>query len=265
MSLKLNLSDTSILFHLPLLHPDPKQARLNDTLIFLILNIRDACTRLEAQLEAVSNGHVALPAIGLITMNIWTVLDTFRRMEPVLKGLGANMSPILLNADAQQLQRDVKEVRDSFQHLDERLGDYYTQATVGTSVFGDFRWHYRPNLTDAPRAYLCLSGTIRNKIDMTDQPPLGSLPVTDGEAGIFDLSIIYLKRTVVNFKQKQFTYSLVNVSIDAIITILNKLVQASEKNVTLSIEKSKEHYGVENISGPGIPGFIMSTEIEKKP
>lgn len=256
-------SFNSLLPDAPYLFSGKDKALLLDALVTLAFGLQQSVKRVEEQLIALvsddseyarlsnlANGQPANPFkdmlvkdlasfIPRVTMDIWSVLDISRRLFIIVRKLGLkSMQP-----SAIAMEENVKGVRDSFQHLDERLTEYYQQHQVGDSIFGDFSWRYRPEREAAEQVYLCKTGMTRGTNDLSKIfiQPSTEPNESSHKTGVYDLSISYIKRVIINKKKKIVQHQSVVVSISELVDIINSMLQGFDMTYRMGFA---QHLGI---------------------
>ncbi|AWM35130.1 hypothetical protein [Hymenobacter nivis] len=69
----------------------------------------------------------------------WTIIDCVHRAGELFL-----IAKVAVNRDEDALLKSIKTIRNSYQHANERIEEYF--SSKGGSVFGDLSWYYHPDL-----------------------------------------------------------------------------------------------------------------------
>jgi hypothetical protein len=262
MAITIRLDHVHTLHQVPYVAPEKKVAILSEAFFTLVQYLQETCARLEEKLITCSKldleAHKSFPNPSL---DIWSVLDTVRRIFPIIEQLG-----IVVSSSAYvRLQEDVKGIRDSFQHLDERLIDHYQQPLIGASIFGDFSWRYRSSLEELERLYICKSGITIGQ-DQLHETVVDYKPIDNSsQVGIYSLGIRYVIRVTLNQKKKQYEYKTVSICLDELIDFINEVVFTLDQGNQENISKLKAHLNLAELPIRALqPAIIELTLADKK-
>lgn len=162
-------------------------------------------------------------SIQVAIAEVWELMDAMRRAHrfwPIVK--------ITADDTARRVLADIKDVRDSFQHLDERLEHYFQNA--GDSVFGDIFWRYRPAAGESEQVITWATGVTIGSANFTK----AGIRVNDerflDRTGIYDFNLIYIKKepTPKNRKNHAPKHKYIQVSLDEAAGVFNEAIQRLE-------------------------------------
>ena len=198
-----------------------------DALRIIFQNLYETGERLENKLISISITSSDLDdsepdiyvAYNSILGDAWTIIDGIRRLELVLKYITG--VPKKISEDLQEIFDKIKSVRDSFQHIDERIDLHF--SNIGGSVFGELFWRFRENI-DERENLCCIVSGISRKARNTDVETGPELEQFSQNVGVYDLSLIYIKRD----SRRSPNHSKVIVSIDEAIKHVNALISHLE-------------------------------------
>jgi hypothetical protein len=242
-----------ILPNLPFLLKSKRSALLASALSTLLYGIKDSAERVENLLtefsteesqynltkrnveEAKRMQHFLLPAyenrlagyIPQATLGIWSILDAAHRFFLVYKEVSMEFT----DPDYLDSIEKIKFIRNTFQHLDERLKEYYGLPDIGDSIFGDFSWRFRATLDSPEQIFLCKSGVTlgTSSLDGMDFTP--SPESEYPTVGIYDVNINYVKQIPGSKKDGVYQYEKLTLSISKVISFINLATNAFDNMI----------------------------------
>jgi len=229
------------------------QAQSFDVLRLLLIAMKDTTTRLNKRLKTYSEKYYQENAsveeevdwnnplskmsdTGLIMSDIWNLIDTTHRLGEILK----RMRFIPVSTSFNNMLFEIKVIRDSYQHLDERVRDFFGEEHCKDSVFGNITWRFRPNKSQVAFSFYLVSGITFESIGI---PPRDGTWITPSNfvdhEGVFDLNIMYVKRkgTV-----KDKSHESATINIDNIVGQINLLLPPIFKYCDRITEAWKSKY-----------------------
>jgi hypothetical protein len=212
-------------------------------LSFLVLE--EASHRLNECLTKISDGSLSAKdgmayyvRIDHILGYVWTIIDHSKRVLRFVEIIGIAFDSATIDSIAGTADLLTK-ARDSFQHLNERIKQYY--ALNHGSLNGDLSWYFREaNSTKVTSCFLSSAASSRpaQRVDgvrIISTEPILIEAKENEEIGISELSLHFVKSE--NKQKGPFTYSIV--SIDEIAGLMNDIViillQAYGKHVESEI------------------------------
>jgi hypothetical protein len=227
MAFKVNYdATTNILLISALTIENVEESIAIDALRVVFQGLYEVSERLEHKLLVKSTGKNLIgdsTDTSSIAADIWMMIDGVRRLELILTHIPKSIIPKSLHA----IFQDIKNIRDSFQHIDERIGKYFSQ--VGGSVFGEIIWRSREKLDVREWVNYISTGISRIQVDP-------ELPSAEKEfnknVGVYDLSILYVSR---DFQSKR--HSKVIVNLDVVVGEINNLIESLELHYSRLYEK----------------------------
>lgn len=146
---KISIEKDWILRQIPL-QVDAKDALAFDSIRmvseFVVFNYNYLCDALNQ-----FSNHEIKPPISFIFMNIWGIIDSAGKLSRMIKLLGLTT----ISADVIAFFDDIYKVRNTFQHLDERIGEVFLPQQV--PVLGFITW-INKTAEDEFKAYTVSSG-----------------------------------------------------------------------------------------------------------
>ncbi|OGX87090.1 hypothetical protein [Hymenobacter glacialis] len=151
------------------LPPDRHQEAVAiDGLRMIFQTLEEASIRLDSKLSELKTNpftkepnmtisHEEQIAYTSIMAEVWIVIDNIRRIELLIKFI-PNVATSLAGAEFQEVLKEIKDLRDSLHHINERVNKYF--AARGESIVGNIFWRYRkaPGITEELN---CLMSGIR--------------------------------------------------------------------------------------------------------
>jgi len=210
MSLRINYesssesSTTRVMLSAASLLPESAHAEAVavDGLRVIFQTLQEATARLESKIIATKSEAHRPPIGGRLTMHtqaqftsiigeVWIIIDNIRRIHLLLKfipGVPAldSTSPFML------MINEVKQLRDSLHHIDERINKFYSTST--DPVLGQIMWRERTSIESVQENHVLCSGVQR--VSGRDvSVDFGNIDESTfmGRIGIYDLRIRYVK------------------------------------------------------------------------
>jgi hypothetical protein len=230
-------------------------------LSFLVLD--EASHRLNECLTKISDGSLSekdgmayYVRIDHILGYVWTIIDHSKRVLRFIEIIELTFDNESNNGIADTVKLLTK-ARDSFQHLNERIQQYYTDNRG--SLNGDLLWYFREADSSAVTScYLSSSAAPRPAQEVDGVRMISTQPVIieakeDREMGISDLSLHFIKSE--NRQKGPFTYSVV--SIDEIAQLMNDIIIILLRTFSKHVESSI------GVKGRGSLPFLSKIEISR--
>jgi hypothetical protein len=251
MALVLNYSSDSLIGNLSYHIRQKEVAVAFDAFNTLLLHVRETVLRLDQRIAAICEGTIEVDSIPLLLSDIWSVIDNTHRIFLLYPLINCRYSP---QADTMRIQ--IKGFRDSYQHFNERISDHFQQHHIGESVLGDCAWQYRKHAGSEVTQYLCTGGMTRGQVDLDEQ----GLFFTDNAAalGVFDLTITYLERVVLDKKKKTFSHRRYVINIGNVLKILNDDINLIETTYRPVYDSAIANAPDGQKHGMGLPPFILT-------
>ncbi|TCC97188.1 hypothetical protein [Pedobacter hiemivivus] len=216
---------------------DPKESIAVDALRVIFIAIRETSERLEQRIlfnskTGNTENNYRYTEYGSIIGETWQLIDSIRRLEqllPYIPGISKHLSHSLAEAFNQ-----IRLVRNSFQHLDERIERHF--SNVGGSVFGDLIWRYREEKNERESLNCLVSGVNRHK-KHTELGMGPENPEFKDNIGVYDLWLLYIKKDGAE----------VRISIDQAILKITALLDFLEdkySRVYESLDKEKKTFNL---------------------
>lgn len=258
MSTKASFDSSSNIFLIAALTlPDVKEGIAIDGLRVIFQNLHEAYERLKEKLLAVSNGSVNLDdkepeahiAYSSIMGDTWIIVDNIRRVQ-LLLDLILGIPPTILDGAFTSKMADIKDIRDSFHHINERVEQHYN--TIGGSVFGELIWRYRPDANQQEELKCLISGVSRRArhIELGTWPEHADFVSC---TGIYDIALMHIKKD----GRKSITHSKVIVNLDDAAKHINSLIEYLEQRYS-NHYKSLDLTSPVKGSGPNIISLKLS-------
>jgi hypothetical protein len=249
--MQINFSLDSVLYYVPLSIRQKDIALGIDAYTSLLVHMQSTVDRLNTRLLTLTKMEQVplLREVKSAIMDMWDIIDTAHRMFLLLPIMGAKTSTRL-----EALSIQVKDLRDSFQHFNERIVNHFQDESVGDSVLGDFQWHYRESSEKDREVFICITGITRgnqvisNKLqDEIDKRFVNTV-------GLFGVQLSYVKREVVDKKLKTIDHPNSVIIIDDIVDYFNdntakleglyeaRMEEVKRDNPGIEIPKSSQLY-----------------------
>lgn len=224
MSLQINFALNSILMQVPNVLESHQESIQIDGFRQMFLALKDIATRLNIKAIFLAvNGSTYSESELIININsiatdIWAMIDQARRVlmfgEQVQLKVADQRYLYILN--------QVKKVRDSFNHLEDRLPRYFYKN--GQSILGDISWYYRPTLGGKDSYFYIRTSSTIHPTDVS--PPIA---VTVGQSkykhrvGIYNLTLHYVKQD-----KKEGPYSIAVINLEEVCMVVNLAIVTLE-------------------------------------
>lgn len=248
---------TNILLISALTLPEAKEGIAVDGLRVIFQTLNESYNRLETKLLSVSDGSIDLDdskpgahiAYSSIMGDVWIIIDNIRRINLLLSYIPGIPDTVITKSFI-NLMLDVKNIRDSFHHVDERIEHYYNHT--GGSIFGELLWRYRPDVNQQEDLKCLISGVSR-RARHTELSVYPEHPDFSSSVGVYDIALMYIKKD----GKKSSTHSKVVVNLDGAAHHINSLIDYLEERYTT-------HYQALDLtsplkgSGPNIIAFRLN-------
>ncbi|HEX8656512.1 MAG TPA: hypothetical protein VF690_03210 [Hymenobacter sp.] len=229
------------------LSPDRHQEAVAiDGLRMIFQTLEEASVRLDSKLSEQKTrtfpkepglviSHEQQVAYTSIMAEVWILIDNIRRIE-LLVNFVPNIATSLVGAEFQVVLKEVKELRDSLHHINERVNKYF--AARGESIVGNIFWRYRkaPGITEELN---CLFSGIR-RIDV------GTVHLGQPQEerflerlGNYDLRISYVRDPYNPItKKRSGKIEEVEVNLENAIQVVNRLILVIHQKYIKVCEKA---------------------------
>ncbi len=254
MSFTISLSETTALRRVPFYHPTKKTALAYNALTTVLAGLEAVTHRLHERVLTYSakgeDDHRWLN-VQVAISEVWEIMDGMRRAYrfwPFVK---------LTAADAQtrRIMEDIKDIRDSFQHLDERLEHYFQNA--GDSVFGDIYWRYRPTEGASEEILTWATGVTRGSSNFTK----AGVQLNDERflerTGVYDFNLIYIRREPSQRGNKVPKHAYRQVSLDDAADVFNRAIQQLEQQSGHLLQQWQSEHGPVALPQYGFPPIVV--------
>jgi len=222
-----------------------------DALDFLLASLHEITHRLENKLidisrlskhvtfvDAINGADIRLARTALV--DVWSFIDNVHRAAELLPVLD-----LKINDDGKAILYQVKLVRNSFHHLNERISEYF--AENGGSVFGDISWFHRSIRSERLCQSLFQSGVIRKVDEDGIERRYVEFRETKGEAnstGVFDVECEYV------IKLPKQEVKILKLSLDEIAGLMNNIITDLNIIVSNTIAQIGPGRTVDDLFGP---------------
>jgi len=150
---------------------------------------------------------------------VWSIIDKTRQMIRVMPFIN-----VVMNQSDEPLIAKIKEFRDSYHHLDERINDYFVNN--GHSVFGHISWRERKS-AEVKREHhtIMRTGVVRGMSQFSPEAIIDHIEEFRHKVGIFDVNFYYVKKTFSGKgKNKIVQHEQLGIRIDDIVDFINTIV-----------------------------------------
>ncbi|WP_277226934.1 hypothetical protein [Hymenobacter sp. YC55] len=235
---------------------DTKKALAFDGIRHIAHIIADTSGRLEARLIKLSNepsDETVHADMALLVHDIWSIIDNTRRLLPLFEIVGLKINDVRHI----KILADIKELRDSFHHLEERIKLYFKDN--GDSLFGQIYWQSREDGQERAITHIARSGILLGPSQVTEQPVKLYIKGTRfaNALGVFNLNLVYVIKETFNKKTREMTFKRIEVNIDNLIDFLKITFPIIESSViqataTAALENNIQIKDMQQGEGPAL-------------
>jgi hypothetical protein len=236
---------------------DVPEATALSGLIMIFQNLFETTNRLSSKLENLTNGSIKdqkdIPIyITSAIADVWSIIDSIKRIGLVYKFLPLQAPQQLID-----LVDQVKLVRDSFHHIDERINEHY--SLFGGSVYGDVKWRYRPDKNSQEVLNLMLASAHHITPEIQNRH-MGQVELEEfkNKIGVYDVQLIHVGK-----KTRKEKINEVVIKMDNAIGIIDDIILKLEYHYSETIIKAGDT-NVPSRSLPRVIGIRLKTEAFNK-
>ncbi|SFQ82171.1 hypothetical protein [Hymenobacter arizonensis] len=254
MSFTISLTGVTSFQRIPFLHPNKKTALAYNALATVLAGLEAVSHRLHERVlvySAASEEDNRWFNVQVAISEVWEIMDAMRRAQrfwPFVKLSGADVQ-------TRRIMGDIKDIRDSFQHLDERLEHYFQNA--GDSVFGDIYWRYRSQAGANEEVFTWATGVTRGPADFTKAKVQPNDVRFLNCTGVYDFNLIYIKREPGQKGNKIPKHAYIQVSLDEAADIFNRVILQLEQQSTGLLQQWQREHGPDGIPQHGLPPIVI--------
>lgn len=234
------------------------QALAIDAIRVILHSLEESTSRLENKLVAYSLRSIQGFSINNQSVNdinksnisdsssilseIWTIIDNAHRLSELI----GRIKGLSIHREYSLLMNDIEDVRHSFQHLNERVKEYFNDETSQDCVFGNIYWRYRENISSQVFTNYLITGFLFNQVSLPPQDNLFENPLKYKKSiGVYDLNIMYVRK---DGKDASATHTRVVINIDDIVKGINLISKRIKDICIIKISGWHLHH-VANASG----------------
>lgn len=254
MSFTITLPKSSALYKIPLLHPSKKTALAYNALTTVLKHLEAVSHRLHDRILTYSGkpDEDRWLDIQVTIAEVWEMMDAMRRtfrFWPYVQ--------LMADAPTRRLQRNIKDIRDSFQHIDERLEHYF--QNVGDSVFGDIYWRYRPMVGKSEEVFTWATGVTLGATDYTKAGVRNNDERFQDHTSVYDFNLIYIRQVPSNRGRKFMPpqHQRIQVSLDEAAAVFNAAIKQLEIQSEHLIKRWEQEQGTTRLLTRGLPPIVI--------
>ncbi|MBO3273528.1 hypothetical protein [Hymenobacter defluvii] len=258
MGFLITLPKESVSSRIPFLHPAKKTALAYNALLTMLIQLEAVTHRLHervlnySQLRSEEVEPEPVLNIQITIAEVWEIMDAMRRAQrfwPIVK--------LPTDNQARRVMDNIKAVRDSFQHLDERLEQYFQDA--GDSVFGDIYWRYRPTSDAQEEVYTWATGVTIGPANFTKAGIRTNDERFLGQTGVYDFNLIYIERELRHQgkKLRHPKHKYIQISLDEAAAVFNQTIHQLDVQSKELIETWQKAAGHERLPIRGLPPVLI--------